>query len=194
MRLQKCVRLLRKITVVCTIGGLLYGAWQYVSIERFGAAIQPRKADVIIVLGAQVWGYEPSPSLRERCDWAYDLYKQGYALKMILSGGHGSGYVSEAEAMRRYLERKGVPGDAMLLEDQSNSTRTNLQYSQRIMQREGMKTAILVTNRFHQKRAQLIARQLGMETSGYAAKSEALFEPYWVLREVAAITKEKLWE
>ncbi|GAX89217.1 hypothetical protein EFBL_0835 [Effusibacillus lacus] len=173
-----------------------YLSWQYFSIERFGKRIQPEKADVIIVLGAQVWGYEPSPSLRERCDWAYELYSQGYAPKLILSGAHGAGHISEAEAMRRYLERKGVPADAMYLEERSHSTRTNLEYSKEIMEREGMKTAILVTNRFHQKRAQMLAGQLGMHTSGYGAKSYALFEPYWVLREVLAITKDgmRIWE
>ncbi|MFC4766298.1 YdcF family protein [Effusibacillus consociatus] len=159
---------------------------------RFGNAIQPHKSDVIIVLGAQVWGYEPSPSLKERCNWAYELYRQGYAPKLILSGAHGDGYISEAEAMRRYLAGKGIPHDVMILEEQSHSTRTNLLFSKQIMEREGMKTAILVTNRFHQKRAQLLAKQLNMNTSGYAAKSQALFEPYWVVREVLAITKDSL--
>lgn len=117
MRLQKrslsAIKRLLMLLIVVSV----YGIWQYFSIQRFGAEIQPKQSDTIIILGAQVWGDEPSPSLRERCDWAYELYQKGYAPKLILSGAHGAGNISEAEAMRKYLERKGVPRDAMLLKD-----------------------------------------------------------------------------
>jgi uncharacterized SAM-binding protein YcdF (DUF218 family) len=169
--------------------GLLYAGWQYLSITSYGEKVKPVKSDVIIVPGAEVRGEEPSPALAERCEWAYSLYREGYANKLILSGARGSGLISEAEAMKRYLMKLGVPEEAMLLEEKSTSTRENLLYSKAIMEQHGMKTAIVATHRFHQKRVQVLSKQLEMNTTGYGEKSKWLYEPYWVLRETAAIVK-----
>ena len=186
--LKKIVRWL----VVLLVIGLLYVFWQYLSVARFGAQIGPVQSDVIIVLGAEVRGDQPSPALAERCDWAYQIYKEGYAPKLILSGAKGNGRISEAEAMRRYLLKKGVPDDAMLLEENSRTTRENLANSKAIMAEHGMKTAIIATHLFHQKRAQFLARELEMQTSGYGQKSSTMFEPYWTLRETASLVKAYL--
>lgn len=194
MHMQGSVVITRGLKMLLVLMGLLVliFIWMYLSVDRFGKSVHPVKSDAIIVLGAQVWGNEPSPALRERCDWAFDLYQQGFAPRLILSGAHGAGNISEAEAMKRYLMRKGVPESALLLEEQSDSTRANLVFSKQIMEREGLRTAILVTHRFHQKRAQLLASELGIEASGYGAGSKALFEPFWTAREVAAISKERV--
>lgn len=186
--MKKIVRLLVALFVI----GLLYVIWQYISISRYGAYVSPVKSDVIIVLGAEVRGDQPSPALADRCDWAYQIYQKGYAPKLILSGAQGSGRISEAEAMRRYLQKKGVPADAMLLEENSHTTRENLANSRAIMAEHGMKTAIITTHLFHQKRAQFLAKELGMQTSGYGQRSSAMFEPYWTLRETASMVKAYL--
>ena len=186
--MKKIVRWLVALLVI----GLLYVVWQYISVARFGAHVSPVKSDVIIVLGAEVRGDQPSPALADRCDWAYQIYQEGYAPKLILSGAKGSGRISEAEAMRRYLLKKGVPDDAMLLEENSYSTRENLANSKAIMAEQGMKTAIITTHLFHQKRAQYLAKELGMQTSGYGKQSPAMYEPYWRLRETASMVKAYL--
>jgi uncharacterized SAM-binding protein YcdF (DUF218 family) len=173
----------------CCALGALYVGWQYHSIVSYADSARPVKSDAIIVLGAEVRGVEPSPALAERCEWAYELYEQGYAPKLILSGAQGNGRISEAQAMKNVLEKRGVPAAAMLLEEGSHSTRENLANSQAIMQREGLKTAIIATHRFHQKRAALLAEQLGLTATCYGETSPSMFEPYWTLRETAAILK-----
>ena len=45
--------------------------------------------DCILVLGAGVWGENPSPMLEDRLLRAIELYKNGVSSKIIMSGDHG---------------------------------------------------------------------------------------------------------
>jgi uncharacterized SAM-binding protein YcdF (DUF218 family) len=58
------------------------------------------------------------------------------------------------------------------------------------MQKQGIHTAIIVTDFYHQERAQLYARELGMDTSGYVGQIPPMTNPKETLREVIAITLE----
>lgn len=44
----------------------------------YGSSTNNIKADAAIVLGAAVWGEEPSPVFRERINHAINLYKNDY--------------------------------------------------------------------------------------------------------------------
>jgi uncharacterized SAM-binding protein YcdF (DUF218 family) len=171
---------------------MLYVVWKYEQINSYGRSIKPVKSDAIIVLGAAVVGEDqPSPVLQERLNSALTLYRQHYAPVFILTGGQGEGEpIAEAEASQRYLESKGVPPAAMYLDNQSKNTWENLFNAKQIMQKQGMHTAIIVTDYYHQERAQLYARELGMDTSGYVGQIPPMTNPKETLREVIAITLE----
>jgi uncharacterized SAM-binding protein YcdF (DUF218 family) len=171
---------------------MLYVVWKYEQINSYGRSIKPVKSDAIIVLGAAVVGEDqPSPVLQERLNSALTLYRQHYAPVFILTGGQGGGEpIAEAEASQRYLGSKGVPAAAMYLDNQSKNTWENLFNAKQIMQKQGMHTAIIVTDFYHQERAQLYARELGMDTSGYVGQIPPMTNPKETLREVIAITLE----
>jgi uncharacterized SAM-binding protein YcdF (DUF218 family) len=171
---------------------MLYVVWKYEQINSYGRSIKPVKSDAIIVLGAAVVGEDqPSPVLQERLNSALTLYRQHYAPVFILTGGQGEGErITEAEASKRYLESKGVPSAVMYLDNQSKNTWENLFNAKQIMQKQGMHTAIIVTDYYHQERAQLYARELGMDTSGYVGQIPPMTNPKETLREVIAITLE----
>ncbi|NCW44636.1 MAG: YdcF family protein, partial [Gemmatimonadaceae bacterium] len=77
----------------------------------------PETADAIVVLGAAQYGGRPSPVLKSRLDHALGLYKAGRAPLVVLTGGRRPGdLISEAAAGRRYLVRRGIPKEAMMLE------------------------------------------------------------------------------
>jgi uncharacterized SAM-binding protein YcdF (DUF218 family) len=187
------IRKLIIISVICVVVLLtLYVGLKYKQINSFGHSIQPVKSDTIIVLGTGVLGYQPGPALRERLDWALALYRRQYAPLFILTGGQGEGErITEAEAGRRYLESKGVPTEVIYLDNKSKNTWENLLDARQIMQSHGMHTAIIVSNDFHQERAQLYARELGMNSSGYGGHSLYLNNVRETLREVLAITLER---
>ncbi|WP_157076180.1 YdcF family protein [Alicyclobacillus kakegawensis] len=171
----------------------LYVGWKYEQINSYGRSIKPVKSDAIIVLGAAVMrNDQPSPVLQERLDSALTLYHEHYAPVFILTGGQGEGEpIAEAEASQRYLESKGVPSAAMYLDNRSKNTWENLFDAKQIMQKQGMHTAIIVTDFYHQERAQLYARELGMDTSGYVGRIPPRTNPRETLREVIAITLER---
>ncbi len=171
---------------------MLYVGWKYEQINSYGRSIKPVKSDAIIVLGAAVVGEDkPSPVLQERLNSALTLYRQHYAPVFILTGGQGEGEpIAEAEASQRYLGSKGVPSAAMYLDNQSKNTWENLFNAKQIMQKQGIHTAIIVTDFYHQERAQLYSRELGMDTSGYVGQIPPMTNPKETLREVIAITLE----
>ena len=75
------------------------------------------RADAIVVLGAAHYGGRPSPVLRARLDHALALWKRQRAARVVLTGGRRPGdQISEAAAGRRYLMRRGVPTQAILME------------------------------------------------------------------------------
>lgn len=151
------------------------------------------KADVAIVLGAAVWGEEPSPSLTERLNLALAMYQQNYVPKLIVSGGLGDGeQVAEAVAMQRYLLQKGVPERDILLDDKSRTTFENLVNSKQLMVKNGFSSALIVSHGYHLARAVDIAASLDMTVFPVAAESHVLFIPYHKAREVLAYTKWKV--
>lgn len=124
-----------------------------------------QSADVIIVLGSGLRrDGRPGDALYRRSVWAADLYQQGLAQAIICTGGIGEGHVrSEASACADVLRVRGVPDDAIYLEEQSRSTEENAIYAQEIMMAQGWQTANLVTDSFHMLRASWIFHAQGIE-------------------------------
>lgn len=152
-----------------------------------------KKSDVIIVLGCKVQNEEPTRFLLERTLKANELYKEGYAKYIILSGGKGEDEgISEAECMKRILIEQGIESDKLILEDQSKDTYENLVNSQKIMKDKNLNRAIIVSNKFHLRRAKMISEKLKLEASysGVFVKDKWYKEMYGGLREVLGIIKD----
>ena len=159
-------------------------------VERNAA---PRRADVAIVLGAAIWGEQPSPGLRERLDMAVWLFEQGYTPYLIVTGGVGKGQsVSEAVVMKRYLVERGVPAEKVLTEDRSTTTYENLRNSIPLLKRHRFATACIVSHGYHLARALNIAAMLQIHAFPVAAPTSALNLYYHTAREVLAYTKWKV--
>lgn len=161
-------------------------------IVYFGESAKPKKSDCIIVLGCQVYGTTPSPFLTWRTEQAFKLYREGYGKYIIVSGGKGPGEnISEAEAMKRYLVSKGVDTSKILIEDKSGSTMANLINSKTIMDEKGLNTAVIVSNKYHLKRASLIAKQQSIDGSysGVFVKPYKFHELIGYAREIPALVK-----
>jgi uncharacterized SAM-binding protein YcdF (DUF218 family) len=141
-----------------------------IPIIAVGQLAEPSPSDVIIVLGAKLIGHEPSAVLRLRLDEAVKLYHQGYAPLIIASGAKGKDeQLSEAVAMRDYLQTQGIPPERIIVEDKSFNTLQNLLNSRDIMQQQGLRRALIVSSSSHIPRALVLAKQLDMDVSGAPA-------------------------
>ena len=123
-----------------TFVALLFYSWVYRILPR------RRQYDYIIIHGAGLDGPRPTPLLAGRIDKALELWnKQHQNGKFVVSGGQGADeVVSEAQAMRDYLLDKGVPGDAILMEDKSTTTWENLRYSLAVIRADRASAAAAV--------------------------------------------------
>ena len=83
----------------------------------------------------------------------------------VLSGGQGPDEdISEAECMKRLLVDAGIEESRLYLEERSTNTRENLSNSFEIIKQNSLSQSILVvTNEYHQCRAMLICRDLGLD-------------------------------
>lgn len=154
----------RKILVIFCLLFILYVVWNVVSICVYSSRDETCKADVAIVLGAATYDGEVSPVYRERLNHSIVLYEQNYIEKIIVTGGYGEGNEqTDAYAARRYLAAKGVPEAAVLLEEKSSITQENLENAKVLMDEKGYKTALIVSDPLHMKRAMLLAEDTGME-------------------------------
>lgn len=161
-------------------------------IYNFGTHAKAKKSDCIIVLGCSLYGKTPSPFLKGRLNEGIRLYNKGLGKYIIVSGGMGPGEkTTEASAMKEYLVKAGIPSEAVITEDGSINTRQNIRNSKGIMDSKGYKSAIVVSNSFHLKRASLLCNNYKIDASfsGIFLEKYKSQELYGLFREVPAYIK-----
>lgn len=156
------------------------------------ADAQPKNPDVVIVLGCKVQpDGSPSLMLKKRVEAAYEYLSDNGEAGCIVSGGKGSDEpLSEAETMKNLLVEMGIAEERIIIENESESTRQNIEFSLKLLEEEGKKVseAAIVTDGFHQFRASLIVKESGITPAAVSAKTPAwLVPPYWV-REWLALS------
>lgn len=129
-------------------------------------AEETRPARAVIVLGCGLRGEAPTALLVDRLETALDYYEAHPAVLLVVSGGQAgpNEAIAEAEAMRRWLVRHGVPGEQILCEDASTSTEENFRFSRAVLEAHGLspqEPLRFVTNGFHCRRAGLYAAAEG---------------------------------
>jgi uncharacterized SAM-binding protein YcdF (DUF218 family) len=117
---------------------------------------------VLLVLGGDeqgpgVVGY----STYLRLEYTVKFWQTGKVRRIVLSGA-GSGLPTLAEAMRNYLQNRGVPPDMLVMEPHSTSTLENIRESKALLQTGGEPVG-LVTSDFHSGRAWAVARREGLD-------------------------------
>lgn len=145
---------------------------------------RPEKPNMVVVLGCQLWGEEPSPMLKKRLDKAYDLLVKYPDVPVVVTGGQGDDEViSEGEGMKRYLMRRGISEDRIIVEDKSTSTYENIKNAFEITDSMGLSRDITIaTSEFHVYRASLMAKKegAGEVTSAPSFTDINLLPTYWV--------------
>lgn len=136
------------------LGGHLENQYTYQAAEHNPIA------DAIVVLGGHTansrhnWfeAYDPEKTTT-RIQRGASLYLAQRAPVIVVSGAALDGGTSEAQTMARYLKNQGIPSTAILIEEQSFTTRENALYSAKLLQEHQLHTVLLVTSALHMPRS-----------------------------------------
>ena len=131
-------------------------------------AAKKEKIDCIIVLGAAVKpSGEPSLMLKDRLDKAIELYEASVSDTIIVSGDHREEYYDEVNTMKNYLIDAGIPSEDIFMDHGGLSTYDTMYRAVNIFD---VKTAVIVTQKYHMYRAIYDAKSLGIDAYGVSAK------------------------
>lgn len=169
---------------------MLIGAtlWAVVAgaLDRYGQRSAPAGAwDAIVVAGCRVRpDGTASPALKRRTELAVELWREGRAPKIVLTGGVGKNPPSEARAAAAYAKGLGVPDDALVLEEKSTSTDENARYAADLI---GRQRVLVVTDAYHVFRAERVFRRYFEDVRGVGSIGGTTVRVRGALREVAAV-------
>ncbi len=143
-------------------------------------------ADIIIVLGNKVdCDGRLSPRLQARLNMAKELYNQGKAKSIFVSGGSGKEGFDEATVMSDYLIKKHIPTSAIVIDSKGVDTMATAKNASVYMKNQNFTSAIVVTQYFHVSRTKLALRQMGVSNLGNAhARIVETRDIYSLAREV----------
>lgn len=150
------------------------------------------KTDCILVLGAGLKeDGTPNFMLQDRLDTAIALYRAGVSDRLLVSGDHGQYEYDEVNAMKQYAMASGIPSEAIFMDHAGFSTYESACRANKIFQ---VKSAIVITQKYHLYRALHDVTAFGIEAFGVCAK-DVSYKGQWVrnAREVLARTKDVLW-
>jgi uncharacterized SAM-binding protein YcdF (DUF218 family) len=149
-------------------GAIVYVSWR---IERQSTRDEARNADVILVLGAAEYRGRPSQVLRARLDHALELYRQKLAPLVLTTGGAGGDPVfTEGGVGRSYLIGHGVPAEAIIVENEGETTLESTAMAGEIMRRMGLHSVIVVSDGYHIYRVKRMLQFRGLSVYGSPRK------------------------
>ena len=131
--------------------------------EHYDAIVVP--AGGVLEPGTLRPAMDLSSYSKNRTTCGVDLFLQGYARKLVLTGGTGHAFKDvpkDAPEMKRWAERLGVSGDAIVIEERSRTTYENATETKRLL---GPASILLVTSASHLPRATALFSKQGFSVT-----------------------------
>jgi uncharacterized SAM-binding protein YcdF (DUF218 family) len=133
------------------------------------------KVQAIVVFGAAQYNGRPSNVLKARLDHAVDLYRQGIAQTIVVTGGRQPGdNFTEATASADYLHTKGVSDEHILREVSGQSSWQSLASTATFLKQRNINNVILVSDPFHSLRITNMASELGLRASASPTRTSPI--------------------
>jgi uncharacterized SAM-binding protein YcdF (DUF218 family) len=169
------LRDLVRLAAVAALGVALVTVYAIVRIWQQGDVDEARPAGAIVVLGAAQYDGRPSQVFRARLDHAIALYKDGLAPYFVVTGGNRPGdRTTEAAVARHYALSNGIPADRILVDDRSRTTLESIRAVSAILQREGIRDAVFVSDPTHMLRVLRMASDQGIPAYGSPTRTSPL--------------------
>jgi uncharacterized SAM-binding protein YcdF (DUF218 family) len=188
---------MRRVLVGLLVLVLAYFAVTTTLVARWMGKDERPRVDAIVVLGAAQYDGRPSAIYQARLEHAVDLWRDQVAPVLVFTGGKEEGdRFTEGGSGARWARQRGVPAEAVLVEERSRTTYQNLAGAMQLLEGRDpdrdRHRIVVVSDPFHMFRAVKQAADLGMDaypsptrTSPLSASRLKLTE--LVLREDLAI-------
>ena len=175
-RAGRCRVVLLAAVLFCALaGGTVLGVNHWVVRQNEARILPPESSapaglDCILVLGCGVYSDgTPSPMLRDRMNRACELYHQGWASVLLVSGDDRPGHHYEVQVMRDLAVQGGVPAEAVVMDPAGVCTYDSIWRAEAVFQ---IRRAVLVTQEYHLFRALHLAQALGVDAVGVASEGQ----------------------
>ncbi|WP_035560341.1 YdcF family protein [Hymenobacter sp. IS2118] len=161
----------------------------------------PKQSDAAVLLTG-ITGGNKSPHDRvylgpgaDRFTHALWLYRAGRVRRIIISGGSGAlahQGPTEAAELATLLRLAGVPACDLLLEEKSRNTRENALFTKQLLAKyPDIKSLVLITSAFHQRRAMGCFEKVGLRPvafpAGFRSSDRRLTPAAWLLPSPGAM-------
>lgn len=188
--MRRFYKIIKSILLLIVVWFLIHSI--YITID--GLRDKHQNADVAIVLGNKInEDGTLSERLKARLDKSIELYNQQRVKTIIVSSGLGKEGFWEGSKMQEYLIGNKIPKEKILVDNYGNDTEKTVENSLRMMDSLKFKSAISVSQYFHQTRTKKLFRNKGFKNIESA--SPDYFEMrdfYSMLREFVAYYKEAI--
>ena len=159
--------------------------WDYMHMN-----MDPEKTDCIVGFG----NYNDDIALR-----AAELYHQGYAPKVLFTGGLGRNTIdlwkeTEADRFARVAMDAGVPKEDIIIENQATNTKDNILFTKAMFEKLGMKvdSFIGVHKPFMERRIYAAMKVYWPEMKMIITSPQLTLEEYLANSTKTGLTEEKV--
>lgn len=149
--------------------------------------------EYILVLGSRLKDDEVTDVLKMRLDKALEYHQIDKNVKFIVSGGPAdASSISEAHAMKEYLNSFGVEASDIILEDEAQSTFDNIKFTKEILDNKDVLSSkiLIVTSDFHISRAMMISNFFDIDAYGLSSGTPVELKMNYIIREILAFLKD----
>lgn len=170
---------------------IAYLGLTFVQVTRATGRDDRDPVDAIVVLGAAQYDGRPSPVLQARLDHALELYREGVARKIVLTGGKQAGdRFTEAFTGFTYLRKAGVPDSDLVVITDGANTWESLAAAARQLKSCDQRDVVMVSDPYHNQRLLGTAGDLGM--NGGVSPTERDTDFRHLLAETGAVSLGRL--
>lgn len=172
---RRTTGVLVRLVAIAVVGSLGLAGFATYRIYEQGQRDERPAADAIVVMGAAQYDGSPSPLFAARLDHAVNLFLDGVAPRLIVTGGKAEGdRTTEAASGRDYAIAHGVPAGAIQAEDRSRTTLESIRGVAALMAEDGIKRAIFVSDPSHMLRVLQMASDVGIQAYGSPTRTSPL--------------------
>lgn len=155
------------LLVWAVFGSVLLLGYMAIRITAQGDRDEAQPAGAIVVLGAAQFNGTPGGVFEARLQHAVQLYKDGIAPYLVVTGGKlPADRTTEAGAARAWAIDHGVPPEDILGEDQGRSTLESIEAVRALFLSHGITSAVFVSDETHMLRVLRMASDQGIVAWG----------------------------